>query len=69
MRVIFLQNSVTLRRAYPNHRLWKHSLFSTPEYIAFDQELTSVMPTLSQPKNHTLETVVPQIAEVLKGGI
>lgn len=27
------------------------------------------MPTLSQPEDHSLKTVVPQIAEVLKGGM
>ncbi|KAG2781291.1 hypothetical protein PC129_g3575 [Phytophthora cactorum] len=45
--------------------MWKHELFSTDEHKEFDQELTSLMPTLSQPSNQSLTAVVPQIAEVL----
>ncbi|ETP24601.1 hypothetical protein F441_02435, partial [Phytophthora nicotianae CJ01A1] len=40
MRVIFLQDSDILRRKYPNHRLWSHKLFQTPELTEFEREMT-----------------------------
>ncbi|KAF4144063.1 Transcriptional activator of glycolytic enzyme [Phytophthora infestans] len=69
MRVVFLQDSVVLRRQYPNHQLWKHSLFSTAEYASFDQELYSLIPAITQPETKSLAVVVPQIADVLKNGM
>ncbi|KAK1946458.1 hypothetical protein P3T76_002011 [Phytophthora citrophthora] len=66
MRVVFLQDSVIVRRKYPNHRLWKHDLFATTKYLEFDRELLAVMPTQPQPETQSIAAAVPQIAEVLK---
>ncbi|POM58876.1 Short-chain dehydrogenase [Phytophthora palmivora] len=66
LRVIFLQDSVLLIQRYPNHRLWKHPLFSTSEYAGFRMELTAAVSTVTKPELHTLDTVVPQVAAILK---
>ncbi|GMF16668.1 unnamed protein product [Phytophthora fragariaefolia] len=66
LRVIFLQASMLLIQRYPNHCLWKHPLFSTSEYAGFRKELTAAVSTVTKPELHTLDTVVPQMAAILK---
>ncbi|POM76493.1 Hypothetical protein PHPALM_6264 [Phytophthora palmivora] len=56
LRVIFLQDSVLLIQRYPNHRLWKHPLFSTSDSSVYG----------NKPELHTLDIVVPQLAAILK---
>ncbi|KAF1334759.1 Short-chain dehydrogenase, partial [Globisporangium splendens] len=68
LRVVFLQDSVILRRLYPSLRIWEDKLFSSAEYLAFEAQLIAALPSLEPPENNSFRTVAPQIARKMSDG-
>jgi hypothetical protein len=66
LRVVLLQDSVLLKKLYPAHKLWRHELFRSHEYVRFEQELTAAMATQQTPQSRTLEEVVPVLLDHLQ---
>jgi hypothetical protein len=40
LRTTFLQDSVAMKKDDPNHPIWQHPLFHTPEYVQWEADLT-----------------------------
>jgi hypothetical protein len=62
LRVSFIQDSVLLRLAYPNHPVWKAPLFSTPEYQLF---ATNALAKLQVPEPESLVTSIRQAMPIM----
>lgn len=43
LRTVFLQDSVALKKDYPDHPMFGQYLFQDPEYLAFEGQLNEVM--------------------------
>ncbi|DAZ95808.1 TPA: hypothetical protein N0F65_009204, partial [Lagenidium giganteum] len=54
LRIVVLQVSVCLMKAYPHHRLWRQALFQTPEYMEFKGSLLNAMSTSQPPTAMTI---------------
>ncbi|KAF1316118.1 Short-chain dehydrogenase, partial [Globisporangium splendens] len=68
MRVVFLQDSVILRREFSDHPLWSDPLFSTPDYREFETEVLRALPNIEQPEYRKVESAIPHVASVLRDG-
>ncbi|CEP20070.1 hypothetical protein [Parasitella parasitica] len=68
LRVVFLQDSVVMRRSYPGHHIWEHDLFQDPLYLKFSNDLLAAM-IFHQKKNDPfsmqLQSAVPLIEQRL----
>jgi hypothetical protein len=65
---VILQDSVLLRQAYPDHSIFSHRLFQSPEYLAFETELLEAMASSPDPRNSDLNRLVPEIGTRLDNG-
>lgn len=45
LRRSFLQDSVYLKEDQPDHHIWEHPLFETPEYLEFEKQMKAHMET------------------------
>ena len=61
VRIHILQDSVQLMRKYPRHPIWKHALFSDPEYVDFASKLDRVMAAEPDPTERRLELAMPDL--------
>ncbi|KAF1315209.1 Short-chain dehydrogenase, partial [Globisporangium splendens] len=68
LRVIFLQDSVLLRRQFRDHPVWQDPLFLSPEYRAFEKEVITKVPSAEALHDKTLESAIPLAATALKAG-
>ncbi|KAF1330533.1 Short-chain dehydrogenase, partial [Globisporangium splendens] len=68
LRVIFLQDSVLLRRQFRDHPIWQDPLFLSPEYRAFENEVIAKVPSAEALQDKTLESAIPLVATALKAG-
>ena len=65
LRIVFLQDSVILRREFPQHPLWKHEIFAREDYKRFAQDVEDSLNDIEEPEEVRLRTAVPIIAERL----
>lgn len=62
LRTIFLQDSVVLRKEFPRHPIWGHSLFVRGDYLAFAAEVELSLGDVQEPEEVRLRKVLPDIA-------
>jgi len=65
LRIIFLQDSIPLKKLYPNHPIWRLQLFQRDEYKSFAESLTSTMETVQNPIFDKLKVITPVISSKL----
>ena len=66
MRRVLLQDSVLHRVDRPNHPFFRHSLFSDPEYVTFEQQLLSAINVAEEPQDLLVRRALPIVAEQLQ---
>ena len=66
LRVVFLQDSVVLKKEFSRHRLWQHDIFQSDEYRDFERNLTGVMQAERDLTELSLERAMPDLMEHLK---
>lgn len=65
LRTIILQDSVLLRREFPDHPVWKDPLFVRDDYLRFTQEVELAVADVEEPIDLRIRNVVPDIASRL----
>ncbi|KAI9103992.1 hypothetical protein DFS34DRAFT_700618 [Phlyctochytrium arcticum] len=65
LRVVFLQDLVQLKARWPNHSIWNHCIFRSPESLAFAAAQTHQITREVDPTLTSLQLVVPQIANTM----
>lgn len=65
LRTILLQDSVFLRREFPEHPLWNHPVFVRQDYQEFAREVELSAMNVEEPEEIQIRKVVPIIAERL----
>jgi hypothetical protein len=66
LRVILLQDSVILRRKFPDHPLWKESIFNGEEYRRFAARVESSLENVVTPDELTMQKYWPAQEAVAK---
>ena len=66
LRVVLLQDSVVLRRAFPRHPLWKDSLFSCQEYQRFAARVEDALAHVVTPDELIMQQYWPAHEAVAK---
>jgi hypothetical protein len=66
LRVILLQDSVVLRKRFPDHPLWKDSLFSCGEYLRFATRVESSLVNVVTPDELIMQKYWPAQEAVAK---
>ena len=62
----FLQDSVLLRRRFPDHAIWGDPLFATPEYAEFAQRVVIGLDGGEEPHLTQIEKANPLVASELQ---
>ncbi|KAG2209613.1 hypothetical protein INT45_013813, partial [Circinella minor] len=65
LRVVFLQDSVLLRKRYPHHYLWNHPLFQSELYKDFERSVDAAVEITEEPEQLQLQRAVPLVAQHL----
>ncbi|KAG2216478.1 hypothetical protein INT45_014038 [Circinella minor] len=65
LRVVFLQDSVLLKKRYPHHYLWNHPLFQSELYKDFERSVDAAMEITEEPEQLQLQRAVPLVAQHL----
>jgi hypothetical protein len=66
LRIVVLQDSVLLRRRFPNHSIWRDPLFAMPEYIEFAERVEAGLVDSEEPHFSLIDRVYPLIANELQ---
>ena len=66
LRNVFLQDSVLLRRRFPQHAIWGDSLFATPEYAEFAERVLIGLNEGEEPHLTQIERATPLVANELQ---
>ena len=66
LRTILLQDSVLLRKEFPQHPIWQHPVFAREDYLAFVKELQQSLAIPEPPEELRIQAVLPDIATKLK---
>jgi hypothetical protein len=61
LRIVILQDSVQMMQRHPRHPIWKHSLFSDPEYIHFANRVQASIASEPDPTERRLELAMPDL--------
>jgi hypothetical protein len=72
LRTVFLQDSVIMRRMFPDHVIWTDPIFVREDYRRFAEELELSLTDLEEPEEIRIRRTLPAIAErlnVVKQGI
>ena len=62
LRTILLQDSVILRREFPQHPVWQSPIFVRDDYTQFAQEVEQSLLEVEEPDEVRLRKIVPDIA-------
>ena len=65
LRVAFLQDSVLLRREYPEHPLWRHEVFVREDYQTFALEVELAVRDGDEPFEIRLRNVMPDVSAAI----
>jgi Transcriptional activator of glycolytic enzymes/Centromere DNA-binding protein complex CBF3 subunit, domain 2 len=65
LHIILLQDSTILKQRYPGHEIWRHPVFSLPDYDTFAKELLSVLKTQEEPHDVLLRRALPCVSQHL----
>jgi hypothetical protein len=65
-RSVFLQNSVLLRRQFPNHAIWGDPLFAISKYAEFAERVIAGLDNGEKPHLIQIEKANPLIANELQ---
>jgi hypothetical protein len=67
LRDILLQDSVILRKKFPNLYYWQHEVFNCPEYIQYSTTLEAAIQENgpATAADHRLSDIVPDLQEVV----
>ncbi|KAG2214162.1 hypothetical protein INT45_014126 [Circinella minor] len=65
LRVVFLQDSVLLKKRYPHHYLWNHPLFQSELYKDFERCADAAVEITEEPEQLQLQKTVPLVAQHL----
>jgi len=65
LRVVILQDSITMKNRCSHWRIWSLSVFTSPLYVAFAEQSMREN-TVQDPTDLAIETVVPTIAAALE---
>jgi hypothetical protein len=69
LREVILQDSVLLRREYPDHPLWNHELFKTPCYGTFARALESRLQTgVGDEMQSSVQAALPLLSSIVETG-
>ncbi|RUS13237.1 hypothetical protein BC937DRAFT_95633, partial [Endogone sp. FLAS-F59071] len=52
---VFLQDSVLLKKIFPNHSIWQHDLFQTAEYKEFEENGLQPQDSSSSSSSHSIQ--------------
>ncbi|KAI8340419.1 hypothetical protein BD560DRAFT_412367 [Blakeslea trispora] len=69
LRITFLQDSVYMQKAIPDHPIWRHSLFVDPLYLEFKRLLEASAQTEASQEELLLQRVVPLIERQLANSL
>ena len=64
-----IQDSVLLRRAHPDHVVWKHQLFALPAYCAFASQMEKLQAGGNQEILTTVQAALPILSNVVSSGL
>lgn len=67
MKIVFLQDSALVRRLYPDHPIFAHELFRSPEYRTFAAKIIDAEDNPEIPHNNRIQSIVPEISGSLRG--
>ncbi|KAI9334327.1 transcriptional activator of glycolytic enzymes-domain-containing protein [Pilaira anomala] len=59
LRITFLQDSVYMRNLMPTHPVWKHQLFSDPDYLEFKRSLEVAAEVETDDESLLMRRVIP----------
>lgn len=66
LKKVFLQDSVLMKRQFPDHYFFKHELFRTEEWHQFEAQLNNAMSHDEMPVNINLRTLVPEMVAAIQ---
>lgn len=67
LREVLLQDAAFLIQLYPDHPLFKHPIFSSPEFLTFTAEVQAVSEALHQDSyTETIQKAMPAVADKLQ---
>jgi hypothetical protein len=61
LAIVFMQDSVVIRRSHPHLAIWSHSLFLSPDYVHFDEQLWSTINNGESPLELRIQEVLPDV--------
>jgi hypothetical protein len=62
LRMILLQDSVLLRREYPDHIIWQDPIFVREDYLRFAEEVELSIREVEEPQDLRIRRVLPDVA-------
>lgn len=67
LRDVILQDSVALMREFPEYHIWKHEIFSSPEYLSFSHALRNSISESekSNPVDNQLRNAMPKFHDMV----
>jgi len=66
LKTVILQDSVIMKQKYPTHPIWTHCIFSSEEYIKFEDQLKLALVTTIDPSESLLQRAVPLLNEKIQ---
>ncbi|CAD6897721.1 unnamed protein product [Tilletia laevis] len=63
LRAVVVQDAVALRRQHPHWYLWKHTIFSSAEFLAYEKQLNVTLDAPDTSTRDRLQNALPLIAE------
>lgn len=68
LRSVFIQDSVMLRKKYPDHFVFQHQLFSTQAYVQYEHLFCSTLAEQPSPADLTIRMAMPLMEEKVTSG-
>jgi Centromere DNA-binding protein complex CBF3 subunit, domain 2/Transcriptional activator of glycolytic enzymes len=65
LRIILLQDSVIMRREFPDHPIWTDPIFARGDYLAFAKDVELSLMEVEEPEEVRVRKALPALAERL----
>ena len=66
LRTILLQDSVLMRKEFPQHPMWTHEVFGRADYLTFAAELEASLAVPEPPEELRLKAVIPDVSRTIQ---
>jgi hypothetical protein len=66
LRIVFLQDAAILQASSPGSPLWRHAVFSLPDWEIFAGDVVKAHSVVDMPKDMLLSVMLPRVADVIE---